>query len=77
MADQPQKVLVECDLRPTYYDQFQCLASGCRFTCCKGWQIAFDKKDYLSLKREDGSPELNENMKKTLRRLKKGPMSEK
>lgn len=77
MADQPQKALVEYDLRPAYYDQFQCLASGCRFTCCKGWQIAFSKKDYLSLKREDGSPELNENMKKTLRRIKKGPISEK
>lgn len=77
MADQPQKTLVEYDLRPAFYDQFQCLASECRFTCCKGWEITFSKKDYLSLKRQDGSPELNENMKKTLRRVKKGTLSEK
>lgn len=76
MADQPRTVRAEYDLRPAYYDKFQCLAADCRFTCCKGWKITFDKKDYLSLKRQDGSPELNENMKKTLRRLKKGPLSE-
>lgn len=76
MADQPLQIRVDHDLRPAYYDQFHCLAADCRFTCCKGWKITFNKKDYLSLKRVDGSPELNENMKKTLRRLKKGPFSE-
>ena len=75
MADQPNKILADHDLRPAYYDQFQCLASGCRFTCCKGWRIAFNKKDYLSLKRLEGSPELNESMKKTLRRTKGDALS--
>ena len=76
MADQPRTVRAEYDLRPAYYDKFQCLAADCRFTCCKGWKITFNKKDYLSLKRQDGSPELNENMKRTLRRLKKGSMAD-
>lgn len=76
MPEKFEPISINSDLRPAYYDKFQCLASECRFTCCKGWKITFNKKDYLSLKRQDGSPELNENMKKTLRRLKKGPLSE-
>lgn len=76
MPDQLDPTLVNSDLRPAYYDEFHCLASECRFTCCKGWKITFDKKDYLSLKRVDGSPELNANMAKTLRRVKKGELSQ-
>lgn len=64
---------VNYDLRPAYYDQFHCLAGDCRFTCCKGWHISFDKKDYLALKRQDGSPELTETLQKIVRRVKKGP----
>lgn len=68
MANTKQQVLVERDLRPAYYDDFHCLAQGCRFSCCKGWNITFSKKDYLSLKRESGSPELNAAMEGGLRR---------
>ena len=64
---------VQYDLRPAYYDRFQCLAGGCRFTCCKGWHVTFDKKDYLALKRQKGSPELTETLQKIVRRVKKGP----
>ena len=46
------------DLRPAYYDRFHCLAAGCKFSCCKGWSITFNKKDYLSLKRQKGSEDL-------------------
>lgn len=76
MPDKKYSILINSDLRPTYYDDFHCLASECRFTCCKGWRVTFDKKDYLSLKRVEGSPELNANMEKTLRRLKKGSIAE-
>lgn len=76
MADQTHRIIAKYDLRLAYYDTFQCLAADCRFTCCKGWKITFDKKEYLSLKRQNGSPELNENMKKALRRLKKGSLAD-
>lgn len=64
---------IQYDLRPAYYDQFQCLAGDCRYTCCKGWHISFDKKDYLALRRQEGSPELTETLQKIVRRVKKGP----
>lgn len=57
------------DLRPAYYDDFRCLAGGCQNTCCKGWRIAFSKKDYLALKRLEGSPELNAGLAKGVRRI--------
>lgn len=69
MADPPHKLLVEEDLRPAYYDDFHCLAALCRLSCCKNWRVSFDKKDYLSLKRQTGSPELNERMEHGLRRI--------
>lgn len=64
---------IEYDLRPAYYDRFQCLAGACRYTCCKGWHVSFDKKDYLALKRQEGSPELTETLQRIVRRVKKGP----
>ncbi|MCI8527466.1 MAG: hypothetical protein HFF17_16480, partial [Oscillospiraceae bacterium] len=50
---------------------FHCLMGDCVYNCCQAnWRITFDKKDYLALKRLEGSPQLNENLKKTLRRVK-------
>lgn len=69
MADKKGKILVDKDLRPVYYDDFHCLAQDCRFSCCKGWKVAFSKKDYLSLKRESGSPELKEKLEGGLQRV--------
>lgn len=69
MAGQPQTVLVNQDLRPAYYDDFHCLAADCRFSCCKGWRISFNKKDYLALKRQEGSPDLNARLEGGLRRI--------
>lgn len=43
-------MLLEYDLRPVYYDKFQCLAGNCCFICCKGWRITFDRKDFMALK---------------------------
>lgn len=76
MSQTPKSVLVDKDLRPAYYDDFHCLAAGCRLSCCKGWRISFDKKDYLSLKRENGSPQLNQMLESGLRRIRRGPLSE-
>ncbi len=76
MSEEYIEVPVEYDLRPAYFDHFRCLAGGCRFTCCKGWRVTFHKRDYQSLKRQSGSPELNANMKKALRRLKKDSLGE-
>lgn len=67
---------VEFDLRPAYYDDFHCLADKCRLSCCEGWRISFDKKDYMKLKRTKGSPELDSRMAHGLRRIRSGPLSE-
>ena len=73
MADHQGTILIDKDLRPAYYDDFHCLAADCRFSCCKGWRISFDKRDYLSLKRQAGSPEFNTRIENALRRIRKDP----
>lgn len=63
-------VLCQNDLRPAYYDEFHCLMDGCRLNCCTGgWHIAFGKKDYLTIKKQKGSPELNAGLDHCLRRI--------
>ena len=32
------------EIKTTYYDKFQCLASECPITCCKEWKISVDEK---------------------------------
>ena len=60
---------IQNDLRPAYYDDFHCLAGDCCWNCCKGWRITFNKKDYLSLKHDKYSPELNSKMEHSLKRI--------
>ena len=62
-------ITVDKDLRPAYYDQFHCLAAGCELSCCIGWDIPFNKKDYLSIKRQKASPELAERLDRALHRV--------
>lgn len=69
-------VIIDKDLRPSYYDAFRCLAGGCIHSCCEGWHVSFSKKDYLALKRMEGSEELNGRMQDGLRRIRKGDLSE-
>lgn len=76
MADKPAGILVDKDLRPAYYDDFHCLAAGCKLSCCKGWNITFNKKDYLSIKRQSGSDELNSKLESGVRRIRKGRLAE-
>lgn len=75
-TDNVPQIPVEWDLRPSYFDDFHCLATECRLSCCKGWSITFDKKDYLALKRQSGTPELNSRLESGLRRMKKGPLAD-
>lgn len=61
------------DLRPAYYDDFRRLAADCKISCCKErWNITFSKKDYLSIKRQEGSPELKAMLESGVRRGHKG-----
>lgn len=69
MADTLIKKKIEYDLRPAYYDDFKCLAQDCQISCCKGWSITFNRKDYLTLRRQRGSEELNQRMSKSLSRI--------
>ena len=70
MSKNFRSVLCQKDLRPGYYDGFQCLMGGCRLNCCKGgWHINFGKKDYLTIKKQKGSPELNAGLDHCLQRI--------
>lgn len=65
-------VLCQSDLRPAYYDDFHCLMAGCRRNCCMGgWHINFGKRDYLTIKKQKGSAELNTGLDHCLRRVRK------
>lgn len=77
MAESPLRILVERDLRPEYYDNFHCLAQNCRLNCCTdGWRIDFNKKDYLTLKRQKGSSDLNARLEHSVRRIRSGAFAE-
>ena len=70
MEETIQGALIDHDLRPAYYDKFRCLMGECQLNCCKdSWRIAFDRKDYLTLKHVKGSPELNSRLSHSLRRI--------
>lgn len=70
MSEKYQIIGTERDLRPAYYDSFHCLMSDCKLSCCKDdWQICFSKKDYLKLKKQKGSPELNKRLAHSTRRV--------
>ena len=68
MAD-TVSIKIDKDLRPAYYDDFHCLAAGCRLSCCKGWRISFNKKDYLSLKRQKGTADLSSRLERGVHRI--------
>ena len=59
---------VQSALIPVFYKKFHCLAQNCKDSCCVNWNITFNKKDYLKLRRLDVSPELQEKLKNCVRR---------
>ena len=30
-------------IKPDFYDDFRCIASACRHSCCAGWEIDIDE----------------------------------
>jgi len=73
-----QRIPFTHDLRPAYYDDFHCLMGDCRQSCCKAaWKIGFNRKDYLKIKKQKGSPELNAKLEHCLKRLHGDRVSEK
>lgn len=77
MPESYQMIQINRDLRPVYYDSFHCLMSECQLNCCMDdWQISFSKKDYLTVKRQKGSPELNRRLEHCLQRVRREKMTE-
>ena len=72
MAEEKITLPIHSALIPTFYQSFHCLAQDCRDNCCVDWNITFDKKDYLRLRRLDAPPALRERLEKWVRREKKG-----
>ena len=64
-----QTVSIRTALMPLCYKDFHCLAGDCRDNCCGGWEIAFNKKDYLHIKRSAKSQELREILSEGMSRL--------
>lgn len=71
MTEERIKLPIESALIPVFYQNFRCLAQDCRDSCCAGWNITFDKKDYLRLRRLDTPPALRERLEQGVRREKK------
>lgn len=71
MADEMIHIPIRSALIPIFYQNFQCLAQDCKDSCCAGWSITFNKKDYLALRRLDLPEDLRERLEKGLRREKK------
>ena len=51
-------------VRPDFYDDFRCLASACRHSCCIGWEIDVDEQSLARYERLRGplGRELRENI---------------
>lgn len=49
---------------PNYYDKFYCIASECKHSCCKGWEIDIDEETYELYKTLDG--EIGERLKRSI-----------
>ena len=71
MSDETIKLPICTALIPNYYQNFHCLASECRDSCCIDWRITFNKKDYLRLRRLEAPPELKARLEAGVRRERK------
>lgn len=50
-------------LRPSFYEDFHCIASECKNSCCKDWGIIWTKEEFKELKKQIHSPEIKEKFK--------------
>ncbi len=57
-------------LKPSFYDDFVCKANKCRNTCCQGWFIALNKRDYCKMKNAVRGTKLEKSFSNTARRIK-------
>lgn len=64
-----QQFHIRTALMPICYKDFHCLAAACRDNCCGGWEITFNKKDYLKIKRSAKSEELKRTLSEGMSRL--------
>lgn len=71
MKEEKIKLPIQSALIPNFYQNFHCLAQDCRDNCCGNWKIAFNKKDYLRLRRLDAPAELKARLEQGVRRVKK------
>ncbi len=55
-----------------YYDDFQCVGTECKDTCCKEWHIFITKREYLDYKKMKCSPELRGILDSAFTRRKEG-----
>lgn len=72
MKEENIKLPIQSALIPVFYRNFRCLAQDCRDSCCVGWKITFDKKDYLRLRRLEAPAGLRARLEQGVRREKKG-----
>ena len=72
MTEEKISLPIRSALIPAFYQNFHCLAQDCLDSCCVNWNITFDKKDYLRLRRLDAPPALQERLEQGVRRKKKG-----
>ena len=54
------KDIIECEkimkIRvPSYYKEFNCIASDCEDTCCSGWDVVIDQETYEGYQVMEGS----------------------
>lgn len=49
-------------IKPTFYDEFSCVAGDCSLTCCQEWKIAVDDETYQKWKKITSSGEPNRNL---------------
>lgn len=52
-----------------YYDEFHCIGSDCKDSCCKYWKICLFKNEYLYYQKMDCSPKLRSVIDTAFRQL--------
>lgn len=62
-----EKILVSAE----YFEDFHCLAGGCRYNCCRDWRVDINKSAYNKLRSARLSPPLRELADENLIRNKK------
>ena len=56
-------------IRPSYYNEFECIAGECPDTCCAGWQVDIDDAQMEKYRKMSGT--LGELLKKNINEEKK------